>query len=172
MASNFLETERLILRKPTLEDAAFMVRLMNDPSWLRYIGDRNVRTIKEAEKYLADGAIATFEKYGFGLAIVMLKTADMPIGLCGLVKRDYLDDFDLGFALLPEYTGNGYTLEAASATMQSAHEQHGLNALLAITSPGNEPSIRLLEKLGFKYVERVMQGEDHLLLFRCSFLTV
>ncbi len=156
-----IETERLRLRNLTLGDTDFVVELLNEPSFLRYIGDRNVRDRASACRYLEAGPFASYARFGFGLMCVELKpetvqdTAE-PIGICGLLKRDTLEDVDVGFAFLPRYWRKGYAFEAAEAVLAQGRERFGLKRIVAITSPDNEASIRLLEKLGFRF-ERVMR---------------
>jgi ribosomal-protein-alanine N-acetyltransferase len=163
---NVLETERLALRRLTPEDAAFMRRLVNEPSWLEFIGDRGVRTEEDAREYLRTGAIASYETHGFGLWAVTLRDSDAPIGICGLVRRDFLDDVDLGFAFLPEFQAKGYGREAGAAVVDYARRVLGLARLVAITVPANSRSIALLEKLGF-VLEKKMEhpGRSEVLLF-------
>ena len=108
-----LETDRLILRQLSIEDDAFILELVNDPLWLRFIGDRGVRTLDEARNYILKGPVAMYERAGFGLYLVERKIDGVPMGICGLIKRDVLDDVDLGFAFLPEYRGQGYATESA-----------------------------------------------------------
>jgi len=162
-----LETERLVLRHLTLDDAAFMQVLVNDPTWLRFIGDRGVRSIDDAREYLRKGAIASYAQHGFGLYMTELKDGAQPIGICGLVKRDTLPDVDVGFALLPQFAGHGYAGEAASAVMELARQKFGLTRVVAITNPDNHGSIRVLEKIGlvFERLIRVAAGADELALF-------
>ena len=146
-----IETDQLVLRKFTLDDADFIVELLNTEGWLKYIGDRNVRTAGDARVYLENGPLKTYSNDLFGLRLVQLKTGDVPIGMCGLIKRDYLDHFDLGFALLPTYTGRGYALEIAKKVLEYAFDRLHQQKILAITLPGNFSSIRLLVKTGFSY---------------------
>ena len=162
-----IETERLELRKFELTDAAFLRELLNSPGWLEYIGDRNVHTDEEAGTYLLNGPIKSYQTNGFGLFLVLLKAKQTPIGACGLLKRDYLDEPDLGFAFLPGYTGQGYGYESAAAVMFYAKNELNLSQILAFTVPNNVASIRLLEKLGFQFEKRFyMPGEnEELLLF-------
>lgn len=163
-----LKTDRLILRQFDLTDVAFILQLLNSPGWLAYIGDRGVRTVAQAEAYLMEGPMASFASNGFGLAMVTLKENGVGIGMCGLIKREGLDDLDIGYALLPEYTRKGYAFEIASATLIYAKEQLRLRQLLAITDPKNQPSIRLLEKLGFRYEQEVqLRPEDIMLNLYC-----
>lgn len=152
-------TERLRLRRLTPGDAEFMLRLLNDPSYVRYIGDRGVRTIEEARSYIVSGPLESYSRHGFGLYLVELKETGEPLGICGLLKRESLPDADLGFALLPAFWGQGYAFEAASAVVRYARSEHGLTRLLAITSQDNDASIALLEKLGFRD-EGMMKWSD------------
>jgi len=162
-----LETERLALRLLTLEDAAFMQVLVNDPTWLRFIGDRGVRTLDDAREYLRKGALASYAQHGFGLYLTEVKATGEPIGICGLVKRDTLPDVDVGFALLPRFAGCGYACEAATAVMRHARDEVGLKRVVAITNPANHGSIRVLEKIGltFERLIRVAAGADELALY-------
>src|SRR3982751_3973205 len=150
-AMNVLETDRLVLRRMSADDADFMLGLLNDPSWLRFIGDRGVRTREDARAYILKGPVDMYERLGFGIYLTELKEEGVPIGICGLVKRDFLEDVDIGFALLPGFWGQGYAYEAASAVMEHAREALGLKRLVAITNPENPRSVRLLEKLGFSF---------------------
>lgn len=145
-----IETRRLSLRRQTASDAPFILRLLNDAAFLRHIGDRGVRTVEDAEAYIRDGAVASYAAHGFGLWLVESKDAGEAIGVCGLLRRDFLEDVDLGFAFLPEHRRRGYAREAAEATIMFAREQLGLERLAAIVSPENTASIRLLEGLDFR----------------------
>lgn len=146
-----IRTARLVLRRQTVEDAAFILELMNDPKWLRYIGDRGVRTHAEARAYIRAGALEMYDRHGFGLYLMVLKGDGTPVGICGLVKRDFLDDVDLGFALESSYRGRGYAREAAAATVAYARDALGLRRVVAIVSPANAASTRLLGELGFSF---------------------
>ena len=152
---NLFETDRLQVRLLTVDDAAFIVALLNDPAFLQYIGDRGVRTTGDAVAYLLKGPLASYAQHGFGLFLVSLKADGIPIGICGLLKRDVLEDVDIGFAFLPAYVGKGYAFEAACATLDYGRTIHGLKRIVAVTSPTNASSIRLLEKLGLRYEKRV-----------------
>jgi RimJ/RimL family protein N-acetyltransferase len=156
-----LETERLLLRGITVDDAPFILTLLNEPSFLRYIGDKQVRTLEDARQYILNGPVASYERHGFGLLLVELRESHTPIGMCGLLKRDELPDPDIGFALLPDFWSKGFAFEAAAAVLQEARER--LRRILAITSLDNGASINLLERLGFRF-ERVTklseQGEQ------------
>ena len=157
---NVLETERLILRWLSAEDAAFILELVNDPAWLRFIGDRGVRTLEDARDYILNGPVAMYRRVGFGLYMVELKGSATPIGICGLIERVGLEDIDIGFAFLPAFYGQGYAYESASAMMTYAQDTVGLNRVVAITSPDNQRSITLLTKLGLSFVDMLRLGED------------
>lgn len=144
-------TPRLRLEQFGEQDAAFILRLVNEPAWLQYIGDKGVRTLDDALTYLRNGPMAMYQRHGHGLYRIDHAGSGAAIGMCGLIKRDNLDDVDIGYALLPEYAGQGYAEEAARATLQLAREQFGLGRVLAIVSPDNERSIHLLRKLGLRY---------------------
>lgn len=146
-----IETERLVLRRIVVDDAAFMFELMNDPSWLTYIGDRGIRTIEDARENIRKGPISMYERHGFGLYLVIAKASGASIGICGPLKRDALTEVDLGFAFLPAYSGKGYAAEAATGVIKFVRDTLGIKRLIAITNPANERSIRLLERLGFVY---------------------
>jgi len=155
------ETSRLQLRRFTGDDAAFVHALVNDPSWLAYIGDKGVRTLDDARRYLENGPMAMYGKMGFGLYAATLRETGTPIGMCGPIKRDTLDDVDLGFAFLPPYRGSGYALEAASAVIAHARDDLGLTRIVAIVSPENERSIRLLERIGFRFERAIDDAADN-----------
>jgi [ribosomal protein S5]-alanine N-acetyltransferase len=149
------DTERLSLRHLALTDAAFILELVNDPDWLRNIGDRGIHTEDAARDYITHGPCAMYARFGFGLYRVELRKSGIPIGLCGLVKRDWLDDVDMGYALLPAYRGQGYAHEAAASTLNHGRTALGLKRVAAIVSPGNTDSIRLLERLGLRFERMV-----------------
>lgn len=151
-----LETERLSLRKLTVEDAQFILTLLNEPSFIRYIGDKQVRNVEDAEAYILNGPVASYERNGFGLYLVQLRESYTPVGMCGFLKRAELADPDIGFAFLPEFWRKGFAFEAAAALLQEARARLKLQRILAITSLDNEASIKLLERLGFRF-ERVTQ---------------
>ncbi|MCY7387258.1 MAG: GNAT family N-acetyltransferase [Burkholderiales bacterium] len=153
---NVLETERLQLRRLIVDDAPFILELLNDPAWLRFIGDRGVRTVDGAGKYILNGPVAMYEQLGFGLYLTERKSDRVPLGICGLIKRDGLADVDIGFAFLPQFRRGGYATEAAMATMEYGRRAFGLKRIVGITSPDNDSSIRLLEKIGLRY-ERLVQ---------------
>lgn len=151
---NPLETGRLILRELTLDDAPFILELVNDPAWLRFIGDRGVHSLEDARALIQNGPMAMYAQENFGLWLVTLKPTETPIGLCGLIKRPAFADVDIGVAFMPLYRQSGYGYEAASATLAYARDMVGLERVVAILSQDNVGSARLLQKLGFTY-------EDH-----------
>jgi RimJ/RimL family protein N-acetyltransferase len=149
------ETERLIVRQFELSDAVFITQLLNDDLFIRYIGDKKVRTHENAINYLKTGPMASYEKHGFGLNLVCLKEAFTPIGMCGLLKRDELESPDLGYAFLPEYSGKGYAKEAAENTLKTVMKTGSLDKVLAVTLPDNFRSNKLLETIGFRFKETI-----------------
>lgn len=155
-----IETDRLRLRHLAAEDAAFMLELLNDPAFIRNIGDRGVRSEPDALRYLLDGPVASYARHGYGLYLVETKAADERAGICGLVKREYLDDADIGFAFLPRYWRRGYAYESATAVKAHAFETLGLPRVLAITSPDNAGSIRVLEKIGLRFDRMIRPPGD------------
>ncbi len=155
-----LDTERLTLRELSVEDAAFMLRLLNEPAFVRFIGDRGVRTIADVRRYLIQGPIDSYRRFGFGLYLVEFKAEKVPIGICGLIKRDALHDVDLGFAFLPEFWSRGYAIEAASAVMTYGKDVVKLSRIVAIVTADNERSMRVLGKLGFRFEQMIPWPED------------
>ena len=162
-----IETPRLILRKLVDDDAEFIFQLLNSPTWLEYVGDRGIKTMDDARNYILQKIMKSYEQFGFGLWLTKLKTGETPIGICGLIKRDTLEDVDIGFAFLPEHTGKGYAFEAASATMNYAMNELKLIRILAITTEVNTKSIRLLEKIGLRFEKKMRMAGDpeELMLF-------
>jgi len=156
---NILQTGRLNLRKVSLDDAEFIVELLNDSAFLRFIGDKGVRTTEDARQYILTGPMDSYERQGFGLWLVELKGSNTPIGICGLLKRDTLSDVDLGFAFLPQYRSKGYAFESATAVMEYARRVLGLRRVVAITDDDNAGSIRVLEKLGMSF-DRMIKLSD------------
>ncbi len=142
-------TNRLLLRELTEDDAEFMLMLLNDASFHRFIGDRGVRTVSDAAAYVRNGAMTSYGAHGYGLYLVQARDTGVAMGICGLVRREGLDDADLGFAFLPDYCGLGYAREASDVVIERARNVHGLSRIAAITDPDNAASVRLLERLGF-----------------------
>ncbi len=155
-----IDTARLRLTPLSDDDADFIAGLLNEPSFLRYIGDRGVRNAEDARRYIREGPVASYARHGHGLLRVGLKPAGTPIGICGVLRRDTLPEPDLGFSLLPAYWSQGYAVEAAAAALRHAREVLGVGRVLAITNTDNDPSIRLLAKLGFRFERLIRLGED------------
>ncbi len=155
-----LGTERSILREFTVDDAEFILALLNEPSFLRYIGDKKVRELEDARQYILNGPVASYERNGFGLYLVELRKSHTPMGMCGLIKREELPDPDIGFAFLPEFWSKGFAFEAATAVLQDARERLRLERILAITSLDNEASIGLLQRLGFRFESDIKLAAD------------
>jgi RimJ/RimL family protein N-acetyltransferase len=148
-----LETDRLLVRHLNTDDAEFILQLVNDPSFIANIGDRGIRSLEQATNYLLDGPMSSYRHHGHGPYLVALKDDLIPIGMCGLLKRIQFDDADLGYALLPQFWSQGFAFEAASAVLEFSYRSLDLPRTLALVSPNNFPSIRLLEKLGFEFTE-------------------
>ena len=159
------ETDNLVIRKLNAEDDIFILKLLNTPQWLQYIGDRGVRNVDDARKYILNGPVTSYTRFGFGLYLVVLKNENTPIGICGLLKRETLQDVDLGFALLPEFAGKGYAYESASAVLKYGRTDLGLKRIVAITTPSNSNSKSLLTRLGFIFEKNVKQNNEELMLF-------
>ena len=166
-----LETERLVLRRLTVEDAEFVLGLLNEPSFVRFIGDRGVRTIADAREYILKGAIGSYERHGFGMYLTELKEDRTPLGICGLLQRESLQDVDIGFAFMPQFWARGYAYESASAVMAYGKSTLGLSRIVAVTTPHNHGSIRVLEKLGMRFEQMTRLSEDgpELELYGCDF---
>lgn len=161
-----LETERLLLREITETDAGFILELLNEPGWIQNIGDRGVRTIEDARLYIADKLAASYARNGFGLYLVELKETGASAGMCGLVKRDSLEDVDIGFAFLERFWARGYAFESAAAIMDYAQNKVGLKRIVAIVSPDNRGSIKVLEKIGLHFEKMIkMSGDDEEIKF-------
>jgi [ribosomal protein S5]-alanine N-acetyltransferase len=162
-----IETERLILRKFTVDDASFILGLLNTPSWLRFIGDRNVHSVEEAKQFLLNGYLKSYETHGFGFYVAVEKATQNSIGMCGLVKRNTLENVDIGFAFMPEFMGKGYGFEAASATLNYAENVLRLEKVIAIVDPENVVSIALIKKIGLQFERMVRLSADdiELMLF-------
>jgi len=155
-----LDTERLTIRPLTEDDAEFIFALVNEPAWIKNIGDKNVRSFDDARQYISGGPMASYAKFGFGLCAVELKGSGAPVGICGLIKRDSLDDPDIGFAFLERFWSRGYAVESAQAVMNFAQNDLGSKRILAITNPDNLGSIKVLEKIGLRFEKMIqMPGE-------------
>lgn len=157
----YLETERLVLRRLTPGDAAFMLSIWNDAGFIRHVADRGIRTIEQASAALEVGAFALYEQHGYGPYCMTRKEDSERVGICGLFRRENLDDPDIGFAVLPEFRGIGLAGEAAEAVIIHARDDLALKYLTAIVSPDNAVSIGLIEKLGLQFDRAVtMPGEQ------------
>jgi RimJ/RimL family protein N-acetyltransferase len=150
-----LETKRLELRRLTPADAPFILELLNDPLFLRFVGDKGIRTLDGARGYIINGPMASYAQHGFGLFHVSLKPAGTPIGMCGLLKREVLEDVDVGFAFLPRFSGQGYATEAARATIDYGRTVLGLKRIVAITAPDNAGSQNVLRKIGLRHEKTI-----------------
>ena len=162
-----LETQRLTINELNPGDAAFVLELLNDSAFIQHIGDRNVRTLEQALAYLGEKVIPSYKRYGFGMYAVRLKQGDATVGMCGLVKRESLVDIDIGYGFLAAARGQGYALESALAIKLWAVETLGMERLVAIVSPDNQPSVTLLEKLGmsFESMIRLVEGDEDICLY-------
>jgi len=154
------ETERLILRPTSEEDSEFLVALLNTPKWLKYIGDRNVRSVEDAKAYVTNRIKPQLERLGYGNYTVIRKTDYAKIGACGLYDRDGIEGIDLGFAFLPKYEQQGYAFEAANRMLQAGLEEFGLSEIKAIATKDNHASHKLLTRLGFEFEKTVQLPTD------------
>jgi RimJ/RimL family protein N-acetyltransferase len=154
------ETPRLRLRHVRSSDAPMILELYSDPDFVRYVGDRGVRSLADAQRYIDSGPGASYARYGFGLYVIELREGAETAGMCGLLRRDTHPDVEIGFAVLPRYRGRGYTLEAARATLRFGTDSLRLARIVAITAPDNFASMRILEKLGLKFAGLVHFAED------------
>jgi [ribosomal protein S5]-alanine N-acetyltransferase len=159
-----IETDRLLLRRFVLDDAPFILALLNVPSFIQYIGDRGVRTLDDARRYLETGPLASYARHGYGLYLAVRKQDAVPIGMCGLLRRESLDAPDIGYAFLPAYWSQGYASEAAAATLDYGWHVLGLSRIIAITAPENYRSIKLLEKLGLRFERMARLAPDNVVM--------
>jgi RimJ/RimL family protein N-acetyltransferase len=155
-----ITTERLTLRAFTLDDALFIHELLNDPDWIRFIGDRGIHTLDDARRQISEKYLPAYERDGFGLMLVVRNEDGASIGMCGLIRRVGLDDVDIGFAFLPRYRGQGIALEAARAVLTNGREVLNIKRVVGITLPANKASISLLEKIGLKFESEVVLPND------------
>jgi RimJ/RimL family protein N-acetyltransferase len=153
-----LETARLVLRRLEFDDAPFVMALLNEPSFIQNIGDRGVRSLEDAKRYLREGPMAMYDRYGFGLWHTALKSDGTPVGMCGLLQREHFKDPDVGYAFFPEYWGRGFAFEAAEATLRHGLAKFGMKRVIATVAVGNTGSIRVLEKLGMEF-ERLYEDK-------------
>lgn len=150
-----IETPRLALRQLTEEDAPFILELLNEPAFIEHIGDKGVRSLEDARGYIRSGPMSSYAAHGYGLYLVSLKGTHEPIGICGLVRRDGFDGPDIGYSIMARYWSQGYAYEAAAAVRDYSWDAFGLKRLLGVTSPSNDKSIKLLEKLGLRFERMV-----------------
>ena len=164
---HILETKRLVLRELTVEDADFMLQLLNEPAYILFIGDRGVRTQDEARTYIEKNICPSYEKNGFGLYLVEMKDDATPLGICGLINRDDLPDIDIGYAFLEAYRGNGCATESAEAIMDFGRTVVGLKRIVGITAVNNQPSINVLEKVGLHFERLITRpgNDEEIMLF-------
>jgi len=162
MIACVLQTPRLVLREMTLDDAPFILEALNQPSFIEQIGDRGVRDLDGARTYLQERVLAHYARHGFGLWLMALQGTGEAVGMCGLIKRDSLDDADIGYALLERHWGQGYAREAAEAVLRHALQVLKLPRVVAITAPDNERSMGLLRSIGLRFVDRrpLPEGES------------
>ncbi|PEM51900.1 GNAT family N-acetyltransferase [Bacillus wiedmannii] len=160
-----LETERLVLRWFDIKDAPFILELVNDPAWIQFIGDKRIKDLEDAKKYILNGPVDMYNKMGFGLYLVERKEDLTPLGMCGLIKRDSLEDVDIGFAFLEKFRSNGYGFESASAVIEYGVQKLGLKRIVAITTIDNINSGKLLEKVGFLFEKIISDSGEDLKLF-------
>ena len=154
---NPIKTERLILAEFIEADAPFILEMLNDPAWIKFIGDRGVKTLSDARDYIVNKLQKSMEELGFGMLLVKLKDGEFPVGTCGLLKRDYLDHLDIGFAFLPEFRGKGYAFEATYALITYGKKELGMKRILAYTDAENSTSIKLLKKLGLEFERMLLE---------------
>jgi RimJ/RimL family protein N-acetyltransferase len=161
-----LETTRLSVSELSLDDSLFILELLNTPDWLTYIGERNVKSPEQAKVYLENGPLKSYSQHGFGLWLVKRNQDKACLGICGLLKRDYLSHPDIGFAFLPKYTGQGYALESATAVLHYAKNKLELSTIFAIVMAENRRSIQLLEKIGMAFKNPILlPSAEELLLY-------
>ena len=159
------ETERLLLKPTGVEDAEFILALLNSPGWLEHIGDRNVHTILESTKYIQDRMLPNYKEHGYGNFTVIRKEDSVKIGTSGIYARPGMEDVDIGFSVLPEYMGMGYSYEAALKMMWLAEHKFGIKKITAITTRANMASQNLIKKLGMKFIKDVeLEGDDEVLM--------
>ncbi len=162
-----LESERLLLEQAALDDGPFFFELLNSPTWIEYIGDRGIKTKDDAEDYIQKSLLNSYKTKGYGLFKMVLKGGNKPIGICGFLKRDYLEHPDIGFAILPEYESRGFTFEAAKAAMEYGQSKLKFKTIFAITTEKNIRSRNLLKKIGLSEIDKIIpeKTKEELLLY-------
>lgn len=154
-----LETERLVLSELSVNDAPFFYALVNDAAWIEFIGDRDVKTLADAENYLSTKIIPSYKINGFGFYLVSSKNKNESMGISGLVDREGLEHIDVGYAFLPEFRGKGYAYEATKSVLSYAKNSLQIDPVVAITNVDNIKSCLLLERLGLKF-DKIIQLLD------------
>ncbi len=155
-----IETERLFLRDVEANDRSFIYELMNTPTWHQFIGDWNIHSLEVAENYIHSSIRKAYQDFGFGMYKILSKESGLPLGLCGLLQRDYLESVDIGFAILPQFEGKGFTYESARAIMDFGFATLKKDVILGITTEENIKSRKLLEKLGMQHIGRVKSSPN------------
>lgn len=168
---NSFETDRLILKPTSEEDAEFILELLNSPKWLKNIGDRNINSVELARDYIKTKSMAQYERLGYSNYTIVRKSDNVKIGTCGLYDREGLEGIDVGFALLPEYEKLGYAYESANKLIEAAFTDFAISELIAITLIENISSQKLLEKLGLRLqgTIKLPDDEEELLLYKITF---
>lgn len=156
----FLDTDRLLLTRLSYDHCEFVYELVNEASFKQFIGDKDVHSLDDTRRYLSEGPVGLYERFGYGMFLVTVKETNTPAGICGLLKREGFDDPDLGFAFLERFRKQGYACESARVVLKHGFEDLGLKRIIAMADPDNEPSVRLLQKLGFSYERKVRMPED------------
>jgi [ribosomal protein S5]-alanine N-acetyltransferase len=165
MKNLIIETERLTIKPISIEDAPFIFDLLTSESWIKNIGDRGIKTVEDASKIIQERYIKHNETHGFGVYVVRLKTDNMPLGICTLLKKPYLDNVDIGYAFLDKFNGNGYALEATKAVYEYAKTGLGMARIVAATLESNDRSQHLLGKLGFHFEKKIIEAGEELMIF-------
>jgi RimJ/RimL family protein N-acetyltransferase len=169
-SSRLFETPRLRLSPVTEDDAGLLLDVWNDPTFIHYVSDRGIRTLEQARAAIREGPVNLFATYGYGPYRVERKSDDQPIGICGFFRRDFLDDPDLGYAILPSFRGEGYASEAARQVLVIAGVAFGLRRLKALIAPSNAASIHVIEKLGFRFERHGrIDADDDTLVYNFEF---
>ncbi|MCL1048185.1 GNAT family N-acetyltransferase [Shewanella abyssi] len=165
-----ITTERLILREVTSTDAEFIMALYNEPSFIEGIGDKQVYTVEQAIEYIANTFTKSYHDNGYGMFLVVLREVGTPIGICGLIRRDYRDDFELGYGVSKMFRSKGYAGEAATAVLEYGKQQLNAKEFIAVTSMSNQASIKTLERLGFLFskVEKLAAYDEESRLFKLA----
>jgi len=157
-----MSTDRLLINRITLDDAGFILKLMNDKDWIKNIGDRGIRTIEEAEEYIRTRFLKTYNEVGFGFYSLIIKETQQIIGIAGLVDREGIDHIDIGYGMLPEYRGKGYAFEATKAIYDYAYQDLKIDKIVAIVNPDNPGSIKLLTKLGLEFEKMIRLPDEEI----------